>query len=356
MHQTMKKAWAILLVLSLIVGVLPLSANAALVDGDQYITQQLALGEDLVLHLRASLPESAASLAKDAVGTLTYAGKTKTYTMDDMTPDENGMYDMAVEMAVAEMTDDIHAVVNAKVLGMNQEIINEHYSIRDYLVTIIEGDYSQTTKDLCLELLNMGAWAQLYFDHNISNLANAGYDIQPGYSVPDETPSVIAEGNVAGIKFYGTSVRFLSQTAVRFYFEADSVDGYTFTIDGAEIEPVLKDGKYYIETPGINPQNMSDEINVSVTDGNKTLSVAYAPIWYFIRTYNKSEDDYTKALMEAAYSYYKTAESYKTQICMDVEISTLSGDYESIALGFYPLDFEGDINNQVDLIEVSMYC
>ena len=101
MHQTMKKVWAVLMVLCLIVGILPLTANAALVDADQYVTQQLSLGEDLVLHLRASLPESAASMAKDAVGTLTYAGKTKTYTMDDMTPDENGMYDMAVEMAVS---------------------------------------------------------------------------------------------------------------------------------------------------------------------------------------------------------------------------------------------------------------
>ena len=353
MHRTMKKVWAIVLTLCLLVGVLPIGAQAALLQGEDYITQQVSLGEDLVLHLRASLPEKYEDLAKDATGTLTYAGKSKTYTMSDLTPDENGMYDMSVEMAVAEMTEDIHAVINAKVLGVNQEIINEHYSIRDYLVAIIEGDYSQTTKDLCLELLNMGAWAQLYFNHNISNLANAGYDIQPGYSVPDETPSVIAEGNVAGIKFYGTSVRFLSQTAVRFYFEAEGgVDGYTFTIDGAEIEPVLKDGKYYIETPGINPQNMSDEIHVSVTDGNKTLSVAYAPIWYFIRTYNKTENEYSKALMEAAYSYYKTAESYKTQICMDLDVSTLSGDFESIGLGFYPLNFEGDINDYTDRIEV----
>ena len=122
MHQTMRKVWAILLALCLIVGVLPLSANAALIDdADRYVTQQLSLGEDLVLHLRASLPEKYEDLAKDAVGTLTYSGQTKTYTMDDMTPDENGMYDMAIEMAVAEMTEDIHAVVNAKILGIDQK-------------------------------------------------------------------------------------------------------------------------------------------------------------------------------------------------------------------------------------------
>ncbi len=356
MHQTMKKAWAILLTLCLLLGALPIGAQAALLQGEDYITQQLSLGEDLVLHLRASLPEKYADLAKDAVGTITYAGRTSTYTLDDLTPDETGMYDMPVEMAVAEMTEDIHAVVNGKVLGVETEILNEHYSIRDYLIAIIEGDYSQTTKDLCLELLNMGAWAQMKFNYNISNLANADYSITPANAVPDEIPAVNVEGAVDGITFYGTSVRFLSQTAVRFYFKADgAVDGYTFTIDGVEYEPVAKDDMddmYYIETPGINPQNMSKEITASVTDGINTISAYYAPIWYFIRTYHKTTDEYNQGLMEAAYSYYKAAEDYKTQICMDLDVSTLSGDFESIGLGFYPLDFEGDINDYVDRIEV----
>ncbi len=353
MHQIAKKTWALILALCLILGVLPIGASAAVVDGADYITQQLSLGEDLVLHLRASLPEKYADLAKDATATITYAGKTKTYHMGDMEPDENGMYDLPVEMAVAEMTENINLVVDAKYLGMNIEVINENYSIRNYLEAVIEGDFSQTTKDLCLELLNMGAWAQLYFGHNIANLANANYSTSAIHAVPEESPAVISEGAVDGIRLYGTSVRFLSKTAVRFYFVADgAVDGYTFTIDGVEYEPVAKDGMYYIETPGINPQNMSDVITVNVTDGAKNLSIGYAPIWFFIRTYHKTEDEYSLALMEAAYSYYKEAESYKTQICMDVDISTLSGDYESIGLGFYPLDFEGDINNHIDRIEI----
>ena len=353
MHQTMKKVWAVLLVLCLLMGVVPFGAQAALLQGEDYITQQLSLGEDLVLHLRASLPEQYKDLAQDAVGTMTYAGKTKTYTMNDLTPDSNGMYDMPVEMAVAEMTEDIHAVINAKVLGVNQEIINEHYSIRGYLEAIIEGDYSQTTKDLCLELLNMGAWAQLYFNHNIADLANANYSTQAAYAVPEEIPEANLSGRVDGISIHAVSLRLISKTAARFYFEADGgVEGYTFAIDGVEVQPQAKDDMYYIETPGINPQNMSKEIVATVSDGANTLSVEYAPIWYFIRTYNKTEDEYTKALMEAAYSYFKTAENYKTQICMDLQISTLSGDFESVGLGFYPLDFEGDINNYTDRIEV----
>ncbi len=347
MHQTVKKTLAFLLTLCLILSIVPMGAQAAVLDGSKYITQQLSLGEDLVLHLRASLPDGYEDMAETATGTLTYSGKTKTYQLGDLTPDENGMYDLPVEMAVAEMTENINLVVDAKYMGLPVEAINENYTIRDYLVAIIDGDYSQTTKDLCLELLNMGAWAQLYFNHKISDLANAGYSTSAANAVPEEIPAVSAEGKVEGIRFYGTSVRFLSKTAVRFYFEADgAVDGYTFTIDDTEYEPVAKDGYYYIETPGINPQDMSDVITVNVTDGTKTLSVGYAPIWYFIRTYNKTEDDYNKGLMEAAYSYYKTAETYTTKICMDVEITTLGNSTEDIELGFYPLDFEGSIHEE----------
>ena len=347
MQLTAKKTLAVLLVLCMVIGFIPMGAQAAVLDGEKYITQQLSLGEDLVLHLRASLPDKYADLAKNATGIITYAGKTETYKMGDILPDENGMYDLPVEMAVAEMTENINVVLKGKYLGAEMEAINENYSIRDYLVKIIEGDFSQTTQELCLELLNMGAWAQLYFNHNISNLANTGYSTSASHSVPEESPDVSIEGNVNGISFYGTSVRFLSKTAVRFYFQAKGgVEGYTFTINGAEAQPVAKDGMYYIETSGINPQDMSKEISVNVTDGSTTLSVDYAPIWYFIRTYNKTENEYSKGLMEAAYSYYKTAETYTTKISMDVEITTLGNSYEDIELGFYPLGFEGSIHNE----------
>ena len=119
MHRTMKKVWAILLALCLIVGVLPLSASAALLDGSQYITQQLLLGEDLVLHLRASLPAGYEDMAKDATATLTYAGKTETYQMGDITPDKYGMYDLPIEMAVAEMTENINLRLDGTYMGMN---------------------------------------------------------------------------------------------------------------------------------------------------------------------------------------------------------------------------------------------
>ena len=332
-----------------------------------YITQSMSLGSDLTLHLWGNVPEG---YANSMSGSLKYDDVTNKFKLSELTPMENGLYHMQTQMAAGQMTKIVDLTLEHNSIG---EIIRKQYSIRDYLVALIEGDYDQETKDLSRELLNMGAWAQKYFDYNVSNLANTSYEIIPANAVPAESPTVGITGKVSGIRYYGTSVRFLSQTAVRFYFKADgAVDGYTFAIDGKEYEPGEKDGLYYIETPGINPQNMRDVITVTVTDGSSTLSVEYAPIWYFIRSYNKADNDTTKGLMAAAYSYYKEAEEYElsitsgevktpeaptgegTYIYLDVLFTTLGNSSDPVEIRFYAHDYVGSVHESyTDLVTVT---
>ena len=332
-----------------------------------YITQSMSLGSDLTLHLWGNVPENyVGSLS----GSLKYEDVTNNFKLSELTRTEDGLYHIEAEMAVAQMTNTVDLTLDHNIIG---NVVRKNYSVRDYLVKLIEGDFDQATKNLSLELLNMGAWAQKYFDYRTGSLANQGYIITPANAVPSESPSVGTDGQVSGIRYYGTTVRFLSKTAVRFYFEADgAVDGYTFTIDGKEYTPVQKDGLYYIETPGINPQNMSNVVTVNVTDGSDTLSVRYAPIWYFIRTYNKSADETTKGLMAAAYSYYKEAEAYDCQITpsevkqpeaptgegvyiyLDVLVTTLGNSTEPVELRFYTHDYVGSVHQgYTDLVTVT---
>ena len=302
MYQIGKKILAMLVVLCMVVCFLPLTAQAALLEGEDYIIQQLYLGEDLVFHLRGDIPES----YRSAKAYLTFLGQKTEYTIEDMTQDENGLYDMSVSVNVAEMTENIDLLV--KYMGL--DAMEETYSVAEYLKALIGGNYTYETKFLAAELLNFGAAAQTYFNYNTGNLANVGYEMDPMNAVPEAMPSAAVTGGVDGIYFYGTTVRFLTKTAVRFYFKADSVDGMTFTVNGAPAEVNSNANGYFVEVGGLNPQDMETEINVSVTKGADTLSVDYAPISYFIRTYNNTNDANLKNLAATAYSYFVGAKNF----------------------------------------------
>ncbi|MBO5048800.1 MAG: hypothetical protein J6C41_00010 [Oscillospiraceae bacterium] len=304
MHLKIKRICAALLCLVMLIGFMPIHAQAALADGSDYITQQLYLGSDLMLHLRGSVDYL---FAENAVATVTCGDQVDTYRVEDLTVDENGQAELVFELAAAQMTEDI--TLRIKVGGV--VIIEETYSIRNYIQTLLNGNYSAETEALCLELLNYGAWAQRYFDYREGSLADAGYTIAPANPIPEEYPGVSIAGNVSGIHFYGTSLRFLSQTAMRFYFAADDgIDGYTFTVNGEAYTPEEKDGLYFIEIANIGPRDMSTEKTVTVTDGTSTQTVQYAPVNYFIRSYHSTDDATTKGLMAAAYSYFMMAKDY----------------------------------------------
>ena len=317
MRQTTKKIFTFLLALCLILGLLPAYAHAvSAAEEEDLVTQSMTLGSDLTLHLWGKLPAAYEEYAGNITATLTYSDKVETKNLSELEKNESGYYHLPVEMAVAEMSENINLVMK---FG-SVEILNRNYSVRDYLTALLEGNYSQQTKELCLELLNFGARAQEYFGYDLGNLADAGLDITAANAVPGESPAVNVSGAVEGVSAHSISVRFLSNTAVRFYFNvAGDVNSYTFTIGGTQYTPVEKDGMYYIETPGINPQHMSDLITVNVTDGADVLSLQYAPIWFFVRVHNKSQEAVARNLMEAAYSYYKEAEVYTVGPPVEIE-------------------------------------
>ena len=71
--------------------------------------------------------------------------------------------------------------------------------------------------------------------------------------------------------------------------------------------PVLKDGLYYVEIGGILPQNLDQQIMLTVQNGEgKQLSVTYGPMNYIVRM-NEKGDDELKALLKALYNYHLAA-------------------------------------------------
>ena len=301
--QTGKKLCAILLVLCMLVGVLPASVLAAGTD-TQVVGQQLMLGDDLCLHLYTNVSEALAN----PVATISVNGvAAATYTIGNMAAEEDGSYDLSVHVGAPQMAD----TINLRITDGDQEILNKDYSIQAYAQYLLDNNYTNETKALVKNLLNYGAKAQLHFDHNVGNLANAGNEIEVENTIAAEAPAVEVEGSVPGIYHYGTSMVFQSKIAMRYYFLATSVEGYTFTVDGKELEPQKKDNKFYVEVANINPQDMGKDMTVAVTDGTDTLSFTYSPDAYISRMYNKSTTGETlKNLLVAANAYFEAAEVF----------------------------------------------
>lgn len=301
MQKFSKKFLAILLTLCMIASFAPLGVFAAEASA-QVIEQQLMLGDDLTMHFHVKTE------AANATATISVEGNERAvYTLSELTPGENG-YDLFVHLAAAEMTAQIKLAVN----DGTSDILTKDYSVQEYAHYLLENNYTDETKALVKAMLDYGTKAQLYFDYKTDALANAGYEIETQTAISKEVPKVTASGSLSGISYYGSTMVFRSQIAIRHYFTAENgIDGYRFTVNGATYPVKEKGGLYYIEVSDINPHQMDAEMAVSVTDSTGSLSFNYSPMAYIIRMYNKeSSSAKLKAMLLAANGYFEAAKVF----------------------------------------------
>ena len=253
---------------------------------------------------------------------------------------------VTVNVAAAQMNDTIVLTVKN-----GEEIVHtDEYSVREYAETILNGDYADYVKEMVKEMLNYGAAAQNYFGYNDSDLANAGYELDSSAEVPTEVPAITVEDKLAGISLYGMSLVFRNKTAVRFYFNVSgNIADYTFS----QGTPVQKDGKYYVEIGNINPQDLANDITLSVNDG--ALSVTYSPLNYIVRKYNNADSSAElKALVQAMYGYHLEAEYYNSIIPVTGLANHNAGwDIDRDQRGTMGADFNYD--GKITMAEMQIY-
>ncbi|MBQ8910266.1 MAG: hypothetical protein IJY91_04435 [Oscillospiraceae bacterium] len=201
-----------------------------------------------------------------------------------------------IYLAAAQMND----VITISVDGVAQE---KTYSVRGYADIILnDGGYGDLTNNLVKAMLVYGGAAQTYFDYNTTNLASAGIEVTA--AAPEGGDEIAVTDSLSGISFYGTALVHEAKTAVRFYFTGD-MDG----IDVGNYVLGEKNGMHYVEVSGINPQDLGNAVEVTVTDGTNSLSVSYSPLNYMVRMYEKGTEE-TQALVQALYGYYQAAVAY----------------------------------------------
>lgn len=250
-----------------------------------------------VFHINIDSPK------KQTAVRMRVAGTTVNYPLENLQTQDD-RYVVTVDIAAAQMTEDI--VIQAVCGTAESEAV--HYSVRQYANSVLSGQYPEATKSLVKSMLNYGAAAQEYFAYRIDDLANAGYEITTPVSIPEVDASNMVSGSVQGIKFYGASAVFRSKVAVRFYFAVDgNINDYTFSAGNA---PVAKDGLYYVEIPGIHPQDYDKPIPLLVSSDTEQMTVTYSPLYYISRMHSSSGNVKLHKLMEEMYRYHQQSLVY----------------------------------------------
>jgi len=236
---------------------------------------------------------------------ITVGNKIIKYCVTDANKTENtSEYLFAVDLAAAQMND----IVTVKIITDGEIVEEKNYNIRQYCDTILADKTHSQYHALVKEMLNYGAMAQIYFDYDAENLANDGITDVATTDVPDTAEELTVSDKISGLNFYGASLVYRDQIAVRYYFTGD-VTGCTFSANGNTYTPVAKDGLYYVEIADILPQDLDQQIMLTVTDATgNTLTVTYGPMNYIVRMNEKGSAE-MKNLLKALYNYHLAAKA-----------------------------------------------
>ncbi len=262
----------------------------------------LTLGGDLTVNFKMRIhPDIRAT----ACVVLTVAEERIYYTVSEHTADSTGAYLFSVPVAAAQMADNI----TVQIVNGDDTSVTKNYRVEDYARYVLADKSLSSYHQLMKEMLNYGAAAQTYFGYNTQNLANAGI-VQAGeQEIPAQTEqSVSVDDSVEALDFYGASLMFRSKIAVRFYLDGD-VNGCSFAANGLPVSCGEREGKHCVEIAGILPQDLDEQIELTVTDENgNSLRVVYSPMNYIVRMNQKGSES-LKALLKALYNYHLAAES-----------------------------------------------
>lgn len=312
-----KRILTVLLALVMAVGFCGLLANPAqAAQSSKVVSQQVSLGDDLTMNFAVRVaPDN-----QDGTLTVSVAGEeVGSYAVSSMTPDENGHYCVSAELAAAQMTDTVNLT-----LTDGKTVFSKDYSVRSYALALLDekGGFSDAVKTMAKAMLNYGAAAQVYFEHNTEKLANDGYFTENNVDLSAvEAPAVETSGKVEGLAFYGASLVFRGKVALRYYFDApNGVDSFTFSAGDKTYEAKEKGDYYYIEIPGITPENYGKAVTVTAGTVDDTISVSYSPMTYLVRMYSKTGNENLKALVQNMYSYHTSAVEYIAQTEQDSEV------------------------------------
>ena len=298
------------------------------VEGDTVITADiqkklyelraygLRLNGDIGLDVYFGIDESVIKDVTRMDITLPNGGKQTVYAAD-FDPWGNGLYCFSAKVAAKEMTDKVRFELYT---NDTAPVCTADVSVRDAALVYLN-DNEKSEDELVKAMLNYGAYSQLYFGHNIANLANAGYEYDDisavtaaelgGYQY-DPTTEDLPEG----LSFAKVNLTLESETSLNLYFTDNTGADVSYTSDIGDVEVTNEKGFTKVAIRNIPAEELGSYATVTITvDGNSSYSVKYSPMTYCYNTLTrdgKTED--LRDCMRAFYLYNKEADAYSTSM------------------------------------------
>ena len=252
------KILSLLMAVILLLGVFSISAAAETTESAG-IYQQLNLGDDL--DMLFYVPADANTVINITVGEYKTA-----YDLSGETPDSNGHYVVTASLAAAQMTTDI--TLDFVQDGAN---VQKTYTVRDYALTILGGEYPALTKTLVQHMLNYGAAAQTYFEYKTDDLANSLLTAeQKAYATQNVAFSDQSFKDENGV---GSSLVLKERIILTQYFQNITTDMYalvSFTDHKGNAHEIRVDGTDFIAKGNLYGVAVN---NLVIADGDQLVTV-----------------------------------------------------------------------------------
>ena len=288
-------------------------------------THSISLGENIKINTYLELQED----VTNPVMTLWLDENNKTIVNGSIQGD--GRYKFDFDVASPQMSSTIYYTITAT-KGEAQLITEtKTYSVREYCEAILNSDKSQEMKNLAAQMLNYGAYSQIYFGYNIEDLANKNLE-SLGYSTILDS-SVINQNAVVSFKEYDGDIKaqfttnslvFESEIALKYYVTLDdgvenaymayrvkdSDSSYTY------VELTKSGNRYYAKIEGIKVPLLTDvyETFICIKNGNEYQQISntkyYSPECYATAIYNNSTKQNMINAVVAMMMYCNAAKEY----------------------------------------------
>ena len=236
--------------------------------------------------------------------------------------DGKTLYVFTCHLTSKEMSDTVSVQ-----LIMGEEYSSEtfQYSVKEYATTILENELGlYTDNDIAMvkAMLNYGAYAQLQFNYNVTDLAN---DVDTLMTEEEKSVSDVEETVFDAYKildknadalgaFMGSNLVLDSETTLRVYFKPASeaiADTLTFLVNGIEITPTQSGGYLVISITNIHANALDDVFDVTVTDGTIEYHFSCSPFSYCNSVFaNGTYPQELENVLKAMYLYNQAAINY----------------------------------------------